>query len=132
MVYDGYSIDKEFESRGIRKLMELFNCLDAASKGGIVFIDELDANINDIYLDKLIEFFQLYGIGQLCFTAHNLSPMALLKKNSYAIDFISSINTVHTWTRDGNLRPDNAYKNGFIEDSPFNVDASDFIGILNE
>lgn len=130
MVYDGYTIDKEFESRGIRKLMELFNCLDAASKGGIVFIDELDANINDIYLDKLIEFFQLYGTGQLCFTAHNLSPMALLKKNSYAIDFISSINTVHTWTRDGNLRPDNAYKNGFIEDSPFNVDASDFIGIL--
>ena len=132
MVYDGYTIDKEFESRGIKKLMELFNCLDAASKGSIVFIDELDANINDIYLDKLIEFFQLYGKGQLCFTAHNLSPMALLKKNSYAIDFISSINTVHTWTRDGNLRPDNAYKNGFIEDSPFNVDASDFIGVLGD
>lgn len=130
MVYDGYTIDKEFESRGIKKLMELFNCLDAASKGSIVFVDELDANINDIYLDKLIEFFQLYGKGQLCFTAHNLSPMALLKKYSYAIDFISSVNTVHTWTRDGNSRPDNAYRNGFIEDSPFNADASDFIGVL--
>lgn len=130
MVYEDYTLDKEFESRGIKKLMDLFNYLDVASKGGIVFIDELDSNINDVYLDKIIEYFVYYGKGQLCFTSHNLSPMAVLKGNKNAINFISSINTVHTWTNSGNLTPENAYKNGFIEDSPFNVDSSDFLGIL--
>ncbi len=52
-----------------------------SADGQITFIDELDANINDVYLDKLIEYFILYGNGQLCFTAHNLSPMSLLKRN---------------------------------------------------
>lgn len=130
MVYEDYTLDREFESRGIKKLMDLFDYLYAASNGGIVFIDELDSNINDVYLDKLIEYFVYYGKGQLCFTSHNLSPMAVLKGNKNAINFISSINTVHTWTNNGNQSPENAYKNGFIEDSPFNVDPSDFLGIL--
>ena len=130
MVYEDYTLDREFESRGIKKMMDLFNYLDSASRGGIVFIDELDSNINDIYLDKLIEYYVYYGKGQLCFTSHNLSPMAVLKGNKNSINFISSINTVHTWTNSGNLTPENAYKNGFIEDSPFNVDSSDFLGIL--
>lgn len=130
MVYKDYILNQEFESRGIKKLVQLFNYLDAASKGEIVFIDELDSNINDVYLDKLIEYFALYGKGQLCFTAHNLSPMSILKKYRNSICFISSINTVHTWTKNGNQNPENAYKNGFIEDFPFNVDSSDFLGIL--
>jgi len=130
MVYEDYVLDQEFESRGIKKLMNLFAYLNAASSGMITFIDELDSNINDVYLDKIIEFFMYYGNGQLCFTSHNLSPMSVLKKNRNAITFISSINTVHTWTKCGNLSPENAYKNGFIEDSPFNVDASDFLGVL--
>lgn len=130
MVYEDYTLDREFESRGIKKLMDLFDCLDAASSGAVVFIDELDSNVNDVYLDKLIEFFVSYGKGQLCFTAHNLSPMTVLKSNRNAISFISSINTVHTWTSNGNSTPENAYKKGFIEDSPFNVDATDFLGIL--
>ena len=130
MVYEDYTLDREFESRGIKKLMDLFDYLYAASNGGVVFIDELDSNINDVYLDKLIEYFVYYGKGQLCFTSHNLSPMAVLKGNKNAINFISSINTVHTWTNNGNQSPENAYKNGFIEDSPFNVDPSDFLGIL--
>ncbi len=130
MIYAGYELDEEYESRGIRKLMGLFDALDAAGRGYIVFIDELDSNINDIYLDKLIEFFSWYGKGQLCFTAHNLSPMAVLRNSKCAITFISCVNTVHTWTSNGNQTPENAYRNGFIEDSPFNVDASDFLGVL--
>lgn len=130
MEYEDYSLDKEFESRGIKKLMELFDTLDYASYGFIAFIDELDSNINDVYLGKLIEFFEYYGNGQLCFTAHNLSPMSVIKNSSKSIDFISSINTVHTWKKCGNLSPENAYRNGFIEDSPFNVDSSNFLGIL--
>ena len=132
MVYRDYKLDLEFESRGIKKLVQLFNYLDAASGGAIVFIDELDSNINDVYLDKLIEYFAIYGKGQLCFTAHNLSPMSVLKKYKSSICFISSINTVHSWVKRGNLTPENAYRNGFIEDSPFNVDSSDFLGILGE
>lgn len=130
MVYDGYKLDQEYESRGIKKLMNLFDALDAACRGDIVFIDELDSNINDVYLDKLIEYFIYYGKGQLCFTAHNLSPMSVLKNSKCAISFISGVNTIHTWTSNGNLNPENAYRNGFIEDSPFNVEASDFLGIL--
>lgn len=130
MVYEGYELDEEYESRGIRKLMGLFNALDAACDGGIVFIDELDSNINDVYLNKLIEYFVRYGKGQLCFTAHNLSPMSVLRRSKCAISFISGINTMHTWTSNGNQNPENAYRDGFIEDSPFNVDASDFLGIL--
>ena len=130
MEYTHYSIASEFESNGIKKLMSLFGCLDAACRGFIVFIDELDSNINDIYLNKIIEFFMKFGYGQLCFTAHNLSPMSILKSNKLSISFISNINTVHTWVRNGNQSPESAYRDGFIDDSPLNVDASDFLGIL--
>lgn len=130
MVYEGYTLDIEFESRGIKKLVELYHCLDKASRGDIVFIDELDSNINSVYFNKLIEYFMYYSEGQLCFTAHNLSPMGILKDNSCSIDFISNINDVYTWTKKGNMSPEHAYRNGFIEGSPFNIEASDFIGIL--
>ena len=105
MVYQDYTLDKEFESRGIKKLIDLFSYLDSVSGGSIVFVDELDSNINDIYLDKIIEYFAYYGKGQLCFTAHNLLPMTVLKSNKNAIIFISCINTVHIWTKCGNLIP---------------------------
>lgn len=130
MQYENYSIDSEYESRGIKKLMDLFVVLNQACKGEIAFIDELDASINDVYLGKLLEYFAYYGEGQLCFTAHNLSPMRFLKKRKNAISFISSTNTIHTWANDGNRNPENAYRDGFIEDSPFNVDSSDFLGVL--
>ena len=130
MQYPDYSIDAEFESRGIRKMMDLYAVLNQASKGGIAFIDELDASINDVYLGKLLEYFAYYGKGQLIFTAHNLSPMKILKSKKNAISFISSTNTIRTWACDGNRNPENAYRDGFIEDSPFNIDATDFLGIL--
>ena len=61
MVYDHYRINQELESRGIKKRIRLFRYLDGASRGKITFIDELDSNINDVYLDKLIEFFMYYS-----------------------------------------------------------------------
>src|SRR5690606_15672989 len=66
--YDGYSVDLELESTGIKKLVRLYPYLQYASKGEITFIDEMDANIHDVYLSKLIEFFEKYALGQLCFT----------------------------------------------------------------
>lgn len=49
-----------------------------------------------------------------------------------AIDFLSGDNNLVQWTSRGNSSPDNCYRNGMIEDSPFNVDATDFIGIFGE
>lgn len=130
--YGSYSINKEFESTGIKKLIRLFDCFVAASTVGIVFVDEMDSNLNDIYLCRLIEYFMYYGKGQLCFTTHNLDPMTILRENKNSIDFLSSDNHLISWTSRGNASPENCYKNGMIEDSPFNIDATDFVGIFEE
>lgn len=130
--YGNYMINKEFESTGIKKLIGLFDCFAAASQGAIVFIDEMDANLNDVYLCKLIEYFMYYGKGQLCFTTHNLDPMSALKENKNSIDFLSSDNHLIPWTSRGNATPENCYRNGMIEDLPFNVEATDFVGIFGE
>lgn len=130
--YGNYLINKEFESTGIKKLIRLFDCLTFASQGGIVFVDEMDANLNDVYLCKLIEYFMYYGEGQLCFTTHNLGPMSVLKENKNSIDFLSSDNHLIPWTSRGNATPENCYRNGMIEDLPFNIEATDFVGILGE
>ncbi len=130
--YGSYVINKEFESTGIKKLIRLFDCFASASLGGIVFVDEMDANLNDVYLCRLVEYFMYYGKGQLCFTTHNLDPMGVLKENRNSIDFLSSDNHLVPWTSRGNASPENCYKNGMIEDSPFNIDATDFVGIFGE
>jgi len=132
MNYGNYNIDYEFESTGIKKLVRLYDCFNNASRGGIVFIDELDSNINDVYFCKLVEYFMYYGKGQLCFTTHNLGPMSVLKENKLSIEFLSNNNVIHTWTSSGNASPENFYKNGMIEDIPFNVDATDFLGLFEE
>lgn len=132
MNYGDYVINREFESTGIKKLIRLFDCFAAESVGCIVFIDEMDSNLNDVYLCKLIEYFMYYGKGQLCFTTHNLDPMTVLKENKNSIDFLSSDNHLVSWTSRGNASPDNCYRNGMIEDSPFNIDATDFVGIFGE
>lgn len=130
--YGDYLINKEFESTGIKKLIKLYDCFDVASKYGIVFIDEMDSNLNDVYLCKIIEYFMYYGKGQLCFTTHNLDPMSVLKENKYSIDFLSSDNKLVSWVSKGNATPDNYFKNGMIENIPFNIDATDFIGVFGE
>lgn len=132
MDYGKYRVNKEFESTGIKKLIRLFDCFMFASKMGIVFIDEMDSNINDVYLCRLIEYFMYYGKGQLCFTTHNLDPMIALKENKNSIDFLSNDNQLISWTSHGNASPDNFYRNGMIENIPFNIDATDFIGIFGE
>ncbi|MBE6025217.1 MAG: ATP-binding protein [Cellulosilyticum sp.] len=130
--YADFSVNREFESTGIKKLIKMFDCLANVDKGGIGFIDEMDSNLNDIYLCKMIEYFMYYGKGQLCFTTHNLDPMTVLKNNRNSIDFLSSDNTITSWKITGNAAPDKYYKNGMIEHSPFNVEPSDFIGMFGE
>lgn len=130
--YNGYSVNKEFESTGVKKLIRMYDALANVDAGGISFIDEMDSNLNDIYLCKMIEYFMYYGKGQLCFTTHNLDPMTILKHNKNSIDFLSADNKLVSWKVTGNAAPDRYYKNGMIENSPFNVEAVDFIGMFGE
>ena len=131
MVYDNYSISTEFESTGIKKLIKLFIYLDIMTKGGIVFIDELDSKLHDVYLCALLEYLMDFGRGQLCFTTHNVGPMDILKKHKKSIDFLSVDNKIYSWTSNGNYSPSKLYRTGMIEGSPFNIDSIDFIGIFD-
>lgn len=127
MVYDGYKVNVEFESTGIKKLIKLYAYIREMVKGGIVFIDEFDSNLHDVYLCALIEYLKEYGKGQLCFTTHNVGPMDILRNNRNSIDFLSINHKIYSWKKSGNYSPSNLYRNGMIEGSPFNVDAIDFI-----
>ena len=130
--YDGYRVHSEFESTGIKKLIELFNAFCNVTNGKIVFIDEIDANLHDVYLCKLIEYFSMYAKGQLCFTTHNLTPMEVLKKRNYSIDFLSDKSTLTSWKKNGNSSVSKYYREGMIQNSPFNIEAFDFIGLFEE
>ena len=127
MVYDDYKINTEFESTGIKKLIKLFVYIKEMVNGGIVFIDEFDSNLHDVYLCALLEYLMAYGKGQLCFTTHNVGPMDILKQSKKSIDFLSNDQKIYPWTTNGNYSPSKLYRNGMIEGSPFNVDSIDFI-----
>ena len=130
MCYESYKIHAEFESTGIKKLIKLFAYLKEMVQGGIVFIDEFDSNLHDVYLCALLEYLMEYGEGQLCFTTHNVGPMDVLKQHKKSIDFLSENHRIYPWTTNGNYSPSKLYRNGMIEGSPFNVDSIDFIGVF--
>ena len=100
--------------------------------GQIVFIDEMDSNLHDVYLCALLEYLMEYGKGQLCFTTHNIGPMDVLKKNKKSIDFLSVDHKIYPWVKNGNYSPSKLYRNGMIEGSPFNVDSIDFLGVFDD
>lgn len=127
MVYDSYRIHGEYESTGIKKLVKLYAYFKDAVDGGIVFIDELDANLHDVYLCALLEYFMEFGQGQLCFTTHNVGPMDILRTRKKSIDFLSENHQIYSWRTNGHYSPSKLYRNGMIEGSPFNVDSIDFI-----
>ncbi len=130
MKYPDYSLNAEFESTGIKKLIRLFAYLQKMVEGNIVFIDELDSNLHDVYLCAMLEYLMEYGEGQLCFTTHNIGPMDILKRNKNSIDFLSVDKKIYSWTKSGNYSPSKLYRNGMIEGSPFNIDSFDFISVF--
>lgn len=127
---DGKRINKKYESTGIKKIMQLYSALCDVEKGGIVFIDEFDANIHDVLLVKLIEYFMNYAEGQLIFTTHNLGPMDILQKAKHSIDFLSPDSRITSWTSNGNYTAASLYRKGLIEYSPFNIEPFSFIGVF--
>ncbi|CCV64103.1 conserved hypothetical protein [Alteracholeplasma palmae J233] len=131
-IYKTYKVHIEFESAGIKKLIELYDLFVNKENGDIVIIDELDANINDVYLIKLLEYFKSSSKGQLIFTTHNASPMQVLASSKYALDFITESGEITEWKKNGNATALNTYHNGMIKGLPFNVDSFDFIGVFEE
>lgn len=129
--YSTYCVDSEYESTGIKKLMKLFNYIESAINGNIVFIDEMDANINGVFLDKLLEFFMEEGKGTLCFTSHNFDPMNVLKKYTGSLLFLGETGKLVTLPKNGNSNPINFYKEGMVLDSPFNFESYDFSKIFS-
>ena len=129
-VYDNYEISFEFESSGIKRLADLFEKLEKAANGGIVFIDEMDANVSGPYLKVLTDYFNDYGEGQLCFTAHSLDPMYSLFGKKKAIYFLGDGNKVIPWIKNGHYKPYNLYPEGMIPGSDFPVEATDFLSVF--
>ena len=130
--YGNKKINIEFESTGIKKLVKLYSTLRFCANGHNAFIDEMDANLHDVYFSKMIEFFKNDGLGQLCFTTHNLEPIDILKNNSHSLDFISNDSRVYSWIRNGNKSPLSKYVNGLIPYSPFNVESFNFDLLFDE
>ena len=129
-IYDDAQLDFAFESTGIKKLANLFSCLERAANGGIVFVDELDANIAGACLTQLVRFMNEYGQGQLLFTAHAIDPMDALAEKSKAIYFIGEDNEVTAWTKNGTKKPQILYPRGFVPGIPFNMEPFDFLSSL--
>lgn len=129
-VYKNYRVEFEFESSGIKQLVRLYSYLEKCAKGRIVFIDEIDTNINAVYFGKLVSFFKNYGKGQLIFTTHNIEAMRALKNQSRSIVVLGVDNKLDTWVGKGNKSPINDYINGDFPNSPMNIEDFDFINIF--
>lgn len=125
-VYDDYEIDASLESTGIKKLFILYNYLELSYKGWFVLIDELDANINSVFLNKLLEFLKKNIKGTLLFTSHNIENIDVLKKEDHSISFLSIDGTLNDWVKNGNYSPKSQYAKGMIDGLPFNIDDFDF------
>ena len=129
-VYENHRVEFEFESSGIKQLVKLYSYLEKCANGRIVFIDEIDTNINAVYFEKLVSFFKNYGKGQLIFTTHNIEAMKALKNQSRSIVVLGIDNKLDTWVGKGNKSPINDYINGDFPNSPMNVEDFDFINIF--
>ena len=129
--YKDYKINFEYESMGMKSLFRLFDVLDMVNNGGIVFVDEIDMSIHDLYLNRLIEFFAENGKGQFVFTAHNTSILDTLKKYKNSIDFMTEYQEIKPWIKNGNYSPRKQYLEGMLPNMPYNIEYYDFFEIFN-
>ena len=128
--YKDYKINFEYESMGMKSLFRLFDVLDTINNGGIVFVDEIDMSIHDLYLNRLIEFFAENGKGQFVFTAHNTSILDTLKKYKNSIDFMTEYQEIKPWIKNGNYSPRKQYLEGMLPNMPYNIEYYDFFEIF--
>lgn len=78
----------EYESRGTKKLLDLFPYLINLLKGEVVVIDELEVGIHDVLMSTLVEHLtETEDLGQLIATTHNTMLLEIVdKKNVYILD----------------------------------------------
>lgn len=129
MDYGEYKIEAKNESSGIQRLIELFMCLKNMCNGKILFVDDLELDLHSVYLSALVEYLLNYVEGQMCFTTHDISLMDVLKQND--IDYLSEDHRLYAQKNGIGYLPSNLYKDGMIEDSQFNVDTLDFLGVFS-
>ena len=129
--YKDYKINFEYESMGMKSLFRLFDVLDTVNNSGIVFVDEIDMSIHDLYLNRLIEFFAENGKGQFTFTAHNTSILDTLKKYKNSIDFMTEYQEIKPWIKNGNYSPRKQYLEGMLPNMPYNIEYYDFFEIFD-
>ena len=127
---NNYSIDYDFESAGIKKMCKLYFAFKDLENGFITFIDEIDANIHDVYLEKIIEYFIEYSEGQLIITTHNARLMQEIKTLKKSIDFIALNNKYIPWVNNAKNNPESNYLRGLIEYIPFNVESYEFASVF--
>ena len=128
--YKDYKINFEYESMGMKSLLRLFDVSDTINNSGIVFVDEIDMSIHDLYLNRLIEFFAENGKGQFTFTAHNTSILDTLKKYKNSIDFMTEYQEIKPWIKNGNYSPRKQYLEGMLPNMPYNIEYYDFFEIF--
>lgn len=128
--YENYDVYYKYESSGIKQLVTLFSYLNKCANGEIVFIDEMDVNINAVYFKKLVSYFVNFGKGQLIFTTHNIESMDAIKNQRRAINVIGNDGTLDTWVSIGNRSPIKDYMGGYFVHSPMNIEDFDFITIF--
>ncbi|CAM3154624.1 AAA family ATPase [Streptobacillus ratti] len=130
--YDDYDISLDYESMGIKNLFKMYRIIKAPFYGRIVFIDEIDLSIHEVYLEKLIESVAEFSKGQLIFTAHNIGLLNVLNNYKNSINFIDANNNLQKWVQKGTLNPIKSYKEGRIENMAFNIEAYEFLEVFGE
>lgn len=128
--YEGYDVDYEFESTGIKKLCQLFTALVSASRGYIVFIDEIDAGIHDVFFTRLIEYFAKYVQCQIVVTTHHVEAMETLKRFKQTIDVLTDDGFIVSWKKRGDSSPSSNFRNGALGGVPFNLQSFDFAEVF--
>lgn len=126
-VYTHWKVEEDYESSGIKQLVRMFPVLMSCVRGGIAFMDEIDANINAHNLLAWLKFYIQEGLGQLFFTSHNVEIMDVLKDVPKSILSIGYKNNIFTWTKRGNMTPKNLFMEGMFTDCAFNTEDLEFI-----
>lgn len=130
-VYDDTEVDYKFESSGVKKIVRLFDLFTlASSKRNVVVIDEIDADVHDLFLCSLLDYFIRYTSTQLFITTHNIDLMNNIKSLKHSIDFLSQDNVLTSWANNGKKSPKRNYLGGMVSHIPFNLFSSDFAEIF--
>lgn len=118
-IIGGTLIDIPFflESRGTKKLLELFPFFMDLLEGETVVIDELDAGVHDVLVALLIEKLQdIEFPGQLIATTHNTMLLDIVNKNQVFILDVDDLGnkSIYTLAKSGvPIQPNHSLYNNY-------------------